>query len=698
MKERLYFIIALLIMIVPGIVFGADLFNANNVFKIASDDGSLRTMSANINQNKYPKLANLFYRWHIEKSEVTDLAKFDILVFDMEVQTYSPDRLKEIRQLNPNVKILVYLASQEIRGDSGTLTGTLRQRLYQQIDPSWWLVDNTGKSIAWWAPNPIVNITSLTSMVNNKRWAQVLPEFVKTQLIDTGYWDGVFYDNVWDSVSFLDKFNIDLNRDGIKDSIIDVNNSWRIGMTDILNYTRQLLGDNKIIFGNGGEYFASHLNGVLYESFQNRNWADILNRYKYINHNGFYPAAGIINTNVNNSGNKNDFRAMRYGLASVLMDNGYNSFDNGDQTHHEIWWYDEYEAYLGAPAGDPVNLANAKSSSFAEGVWRRDFKNGLVLVNSTSKQYTVDLQGEYEKLQGIQDTITNDGSFVTEVTLAPKDGLILRRPIEKIQNASFINGSFARLFNKFGHRIGSGFFAYNEKYRGSLKMMETDLNNDEQMEVIVASESDVKIYDSLGQQLASFYPYTEKYRSGINFAVGDINGDGLNEIVTGTERGGGPQIRIFNWQGHLINTGFFAYAKNFRGGVSVALGDIDGNGRLEIIAGAGFGGGPHVRIFSTDGQLINPGFFAYDTKFRGGVNVATGDVNGDGKSEIITGAGNGGTAEVKIFNKKGEQINSFTAFDNKVIGGLNVASTDMDDDGLSEIIATTSDVFTVSGF
>ena len=103
----------------------------------------------------------------------------------------------------------------------------------------------------------------------------------------------------------------------------------------------------------------------------------------------------------------------------------------------------------------------------------------------------------------------------------------------------------------------------------------------------------------------------------------------------------------------------------FAGGVHVAAGDVDGDGRTDIITGAGPGGGPHVEVFSgadvTRFELFSPydaafyesvlgGFFAYDPFFPGGVHVAAGDVDGDGRADIITGAGPGGGPHVEFFN------------------------------------------------
>ena len=188
--------------------------------------------------------------------------------------------------------------------------------------------------------------------------------------------------------------------------------------------------------------------------------------------------------------------------------------------------------------------------------------------------------------------------------------------------------------------------------------------------------SQVKITGYNGETEKEFFSYGENFRGGVNIAAGDINGDGVDEIITGAGAGGGPHVRIFDSSGKVLGQ-FFAYDKNFRGGVKVAAGDVNGDGRDEIITGAGAGGGPHVRIFDSSGKVLGQ-FFAYDKNFRGGVNVAAGDVNGDGKDEIIVGAGVGGGPHVRIFNSAGAIEGQFFAYDRNFRGGVRVATADID--------------------
>jgi hypothetical protein len=264
-------------------------------------------------------------------------------------------------------------------------------------------------------------------------------------------------------------------------------------------------------------------------------------------------------------------------------------------------------------------------------------------------------------------------------------------------DATFLNGSFARVFDLDGEATRTGFFAYDSSQRGGTQVVQFDTDGDSERETIVANDTYVYIYEADGSLRAKFAPYTETYTRGINISVGDIESDGTIEIVTGTENGGGPHVRVFNGDGVLINPGFFAYADSFRGGVNVAIGDLNGDGIKEIICGAGYNGGPHVRVFRKDGTLINPGFFAYESSFRGGVHVAVGDVDGDGIDDILTGPGLGGPPLARVYDRDGNLKSEFYVDDRTERDGLEVVAADIDGDGTDEILGLTTDVFTLSG-
>ncbi|MBI5793581.1 VCBS repeat-containing protein [Candidatus Uhrbacteria bacterium] len=655
--------------------------------------GSAQT-KAFTDDHEFVRTANYFLMSGSTLDDAIDtLATFDLIVIPVEAQVYNKTFFAKIRDINSDIVILPYIAT--VSWNDLYWNDSLHQSLYRQIEDDWWLTDGNGKQVSVWTGTRALNL--------NSGWSEYLPEFVKTKVLSTGYWDGVFYDEVQDSISWVG--NVDVNKDGKNDSATTANSLWASRYQDLFKTTRQQIGKKYIMITNGSSNpdFAPYVNGRMFETFPSSDdtlteWKNMTHEYLHLENDVGYDSVQVLNVNSENTGENNDYRKIRFGITTTLLGNGYFAFDYGTENHSQLWTYDEYGAYLGAPKGDLQNTLNPQDTEINTGVWMRDFEQGAVIVNATVSTQTVKLDGDYEKLHGTQDTSVNNGSIVSQITLASKDGIVLLRPIETIVDAVYENGAFARVYNLDGETTRTGFFAYDSTKRGGTQIISFDTDNDGERETVVANDTYVYIYESDGSLYKKFAPYTETYTRGINIAVGDIENDGTVEIVTGTENGGGPHVRVFNGDGVLINPGFFAYADSFRGGVNVAIGDLNGDGIKEIICGAGYNGGPHVRVFAKNGKLLNPGFFAYDKSFRGGVNVSVGDVDGDGIDDIVTGPGLGGSPLARVYDRDGNLKSEFYVFDHTDRDGLEVVAADIDDDGIDEILGLTSDVFTLSAF
>lgn len=198
----------------------------------------------------------------------------------------------------------------------------------------------------------------------------------------------------------------------------------------------------------------------------------------------------------------------------------------------------------------------------------------------------------------------------------------------------------------------------------------------------------VQVFDaSTGALKFGFYAYDPNFHGGVNVAVGDVNNDGTLDIITAPASGGGPHVKVFSGKDGSLMQSFYAYDPNFSGGVFVAAGDVDQDGKADIITGAGPGGGPHVKVFSGVDDSVLRSFFAYTPGFTGGVRVASGDTNHDGKDDIITGAGPGGGPHVEVFSGKDNSIlESYFAYSPDFHGGVNVGSGDINHDLFDDVI------------
>jgi hypothetical protein len=162
--------------------------------------------------------------------------------------------------------------------------------------------------------------------------------------------------------------------------------------------------------------------------------------------------------------------------------------------------------------------------------------------------------------------------------------------------------------------------------------------------------------------LQSFSAYSKSYTGGVNVAVGDVNGDTFNDIVVSPSRGVSEIRAYLNQQTatpfnvNQRNT-FLAFDRTFIGGATVAAGDVLGTGTAEIIVGSGSGMRATVRVFDglTNSGLTTPAasvgqILPFATTFRGGVSVAVANLNADANFEIVVGAGVGGGSQLAVYD------------------------------------------------
>lgn len=146
-----------------------------------------------------------------------------------------------------------------------------------------------------------------------------------------------------------------------------------------------------------------------------------------------------------------------------------------------------------------------------------------------------------------------------------------------------------------------------------------------------------------------------------------------------------PIVKRMNGGGKELAS-FLAYDSKFRGGVRVAAGDVNGDGTEEVVTAPGVGGGPHVRVFDLAGNVLGQ-FFAFDPSDRYGTFIATGDVNRDGIEEILVTQGQGGTGQVRIFTMHGQMIGSFFPY-GRTTNPVFVSVGNFDDDAEQEIVTS----------
>lgn len=305
-----------------------------------------------------------------------------------------------------------------------------------------------------------------------------------------------------------------------------------------------------------------------------------------------------------------------------------------------------------------------------------------------SFHFTPTLKKGSRKIEVQTKDTAGNWSDIQEIILKIGDGRL-------VTMAGYTGGPQLRQFNTNGVFSGTSFFAFPDFMRTGARLATGDIDKDGADEIIVGSgltaRPHVVAYEQSGfKRGIDFRPFPMDFTGGVDVAGGDTDGDGKDEVIV-SQFTNGNTVKVYRYNDARDIIVEFRPFGNFNGGVTVTAGDVDQDGKDEVICGASVGGGPLVRVFDIKlGQaLLKPiTFYAFNPASRSGIDVAAGDIDGDGKAEIAVTSLFYEETWVKVYryNAANTIVGNWRAFPAGVRSGANIEMFDISNDGRDQVI------------
>ncbi|MCB0253234.1 MAG: VCBS repeat-containing protein [Anaerolineae bacterium] len=185
-----------------------------------------------------------------------------------------------------------------------------------------------------------------------------------------------------------------------------------------------------------------------------------------------------------------------------------------------------------------------------------------------------------------------------------------------------------------------------------------------------------------------------------SLAWGDVNGDGYLDLVVGNGRdcvekrrsttcNGGTNRLYLNQQGTLARNASWSSLEQDET-TSIALGDINGDGQLDLVVGnaIGYGGGSN-RMYLNRGRTFGRSAAWSSSNSDDTTSIALGDIDEDGDLDLVVGNEAG---PARLYRNENGRFPSSGAWSTP--GKLDIqelALTDTDEDGLLDLVAVTAE-------
>jgi hypothetical protein len=389
-----------------------------------ADKGYPRLMGMNIGEKHYDNPA---YQQQLARMDIVILGFYRGWGEGRSNQSMR-DVVRTLKRLNPGLLVGQYTLLNEANDDDGNTAENDKQRKLHEQD--WWLRKADGERVQWTGQYHAwdINITEWTRPdESGDRYPQWLARrdhqvfFKPVPEFDIWYFDNVMSRQ---RIASADWKREARNQSGDSPQI---QQAFRLAQATHWQQAHRL-APQRILMGNADNdlslpEYKGRLQGVFLEGlmgygwslYSKEGWRGMMERYHGIS--GNLAAPRIVGFNV--AGDPRDYRFFRFALASCLMGDGYFSFTDADNGYSSVPWFDEYDVKLGKPIDPP------QGKPWRNGVYRRRFENGVVLVNPGLLRQRVMMEPGYTRLRGAQAPQVNNGLPARSVALGPRDGVVL---------------------------------------------------------------------------------------------------------------------------------------------------------------------------------------------------------------------------------------------------------------------------------